>query len=282
MANRKTTRPRECVQCGTSPIPGYKYCSTQCRAKATSVRLIARRGRPRPRNTVARCKRCGVTFMPKAIERRSFCSRECAFAHHSIVQPLVSAERRAYARWAKRSRAAAGVRDCDVCGKTFHPPTWHRRRCSEACDKARESERSREHNIIKTCRFRTPRHCRECGEAFQPTYGSKLRVFCSATCRRRCLGRESKAVRRARKKGVGSETIRHRQVFERDGWICQLCGKKTPERLRGSTHDDAPEMDHIIPLAAGGSHCYANVHCACRRCNIDKGDQPLGQLRLAV
>jgi 5-methylcytosine-specific restriction endonuclease McrA len=69
-------------------------------------------------------------------------------------------------------------------------------------------------------------------------------------------------------------------VFERDRWHCHLCGCRTPQRLRGTFEANAPELDHIIPLAAGGEHSRRNTACACRRCNIAKADRPMGQLRL--
>jgi 5-methylcytosine-specific restriction endonuclease McrA len=44
--------------------------------------------------------------------------------------------------------------------------------------------------------------------------------------------------------------------------------------------DDAPELDHIVPLACGGAHTYQNTQCTCRECNGRKGATILGQLRL--
>jgi 5-methylcytosine-specific restriction endonuclease McrA len=35
---------------------------------------------------------------------------------------------------------------------------------------------------------------------------------------------------------------------------------------------NAPELDHIIPLSAGGAHTLDNVACAHRSCNLEKGD----------
>ncbi|WP_238346266.1 HNH endonuclease [Luteimonas saliphila] len=71
-------------------------------------------------------------------------------------------------------------------------------------------------------------------------------------------------------------------VFERDKWACHLCGRKTPARLRGSCDPRAPEIDHVLPLAAGGTHTWGNVKCACRECNGRKSDRPLGQLGLEL
>lgn len=70
------------------------------------------------------------------------------------------------------------------------------------------------------------------------------------------------------------------RVFERDAWKCQLCGTRAPKRLRGTTDALAPELDHIIPLAAGGQHTYENTQCSHRSCNMAKGARPAGQLIL--
>jgi 5-methylcytosine-specific restriction endonuclease McrA len=78
--------------------------------------------------------------------------------------------------------------------------------------------------------------------------------------------------RRAKKFGCSYEPVSKRKVFERDGWKCQICGISTPEAKRGTIDDDAPELDHIIPLAKRGDHSYRNTQCACRRCNLLKSD----------
>lgn len=66
-------------------------------------------------------------------------------------------------------------------------------------------------------------------------------------------------------------------VFDRDGWVCQLCGCDTPRSHRGTLQGNAPELDHIVPLARGGVHSQANTQCACRACNGAKGaTMPLG------
>jgi 5-methylcytosine-specific restriction endonuclease McrA len=108
---------------------------------------------------------------------------------------------------------------------------------------------------------------------------------CSSKCKQIAVkkrkqndARIGKAVRRARSKGAQCESVNPFKVFDRDNWVCQLCGIKTPKSKRASIDDDAPELDHIIPLSRGGSHSYINTQCACRRCNQSKGDKPSGQL----
>jgi len=93
----------------------------------------------------------------------------------------------------------------------------------------------------------------------------------------------AKARRRARTRGAHCESINPIDVFVRDGWTCRICGDKTPRSLRGTFDDKAPELDHIIPLAAGGTHTWDNVQCACRACNISKGSGAMNdQLRLEL
>jgi 5-methylcytosine-specific restriction endonuclease McrA len=69
-------------------------------------------------------------------------------------------------------------------------------------------------------------------------------------------------------------------VLLRDGWRCQLCGKKLNPKHRGTYRDDAPELDHVTPLSKGGEHSKRNTQCACRKCNLSKSNKALGQLRL--
>lgn len=92
--------------------------------------------------------------------------------------------------------------------------------------------------------------------------------------------RIAKAKRRARIKGLRHEAIDPLFVFERDKWICHICKQKTYKRLRGSHNDKAPELDHIVTIAEGGSHTLENVACSCRSCNNKKSSKSFGQLFL--
>jgi hypothetical protein len=87
--------------------------------------------------------------------------------------------------------------------------------------------------------------------------------------------------RRARYYGVAYEKVDAGFVFERDGWRCQICGDKTPARLRGGSDPKAPELDHRIQMSRGGAHDYENVQLACRQCNGRKGFRKIvGQVAL--
>lgn len=86
--------------------------------------------------------------------------------------------------------------------------------------------------------------------------------------------------RRALIRGAAAEKFDPLEIFERDRWRCGLCGEATHKSKRGTYDAKAPELDHIVPISAGGAHVRANVQCACRACNMAKGKKPLGQLRL--
>lgn len=54
-------------------------------------------------------------------------------------------------------------------------------------------------------------------------------------------------------------------VFERDAWTCQYCGRR-PER-------HGINLDHVVPRAHGGKTTWTNVVCSCIPCNSRKADR---------
>ncbi len=56
-----------------------------------------------------------------------------------------------------------------------------------------------------------------------------------------------------------------KNVFLRDEYICQYCGKNYPQSKL--------TIDHIIPRCRGGATTWENVVTACNFCNIKKGDK---------
>ena len=53
-------------------------------------------------------------------------------------------------------------------------------------------------------------------------------------------------------------------VFLRDNYTCQYCGKKM--------HKKACTLDHVIPISRGGGSTFENTVCACNTCNALKGN----------
>jgi 5-methylcytosine-specific restriction endonuclease McrA len=69
-------------------------------------------------------------------------------------------------------------------------------------------------------------------------------------------------VRRARKMGRFVEDVDRDVLFQRDQGVCGICGKPI--------HTADFQVDHIVPLARGGEHSYANTQVAHPKCNLIK------------
>ena len=78
----------------------------------------------------------------------------------------------------------------------------------------------------------------------------------------RALQREIVARRRARLRDSFVEKVDPLLVWERDDGVCGICGESA----------DASDwhLDHIVPIARGGAHSYANVQVAHPDCNWRK------------
>ena len=61
-------------------------------------------------------------------------------------------------------------------------------------------------------------------------------------------------------------------VFTRDNWICHLCGGHVSPSLLGTTNEEAPTVDHLIPRSVGGTRRLSNLKLAHRRCNRKRAD----------
>lgn len=78
--------------------------------------------------------------------------------------------------------------------------------------------------------------------------------------------------RRALKITTAVEVIRPAEVYERDGWICQLC-EQPVDQATAWPHPLSPSLDHDRPLSKGGTHTWDNVQLSHLRCNVSKGNR---------
>jgi len=69
----------------------------------------------------------------------------------------------------------------------------------------------------------------------------------------------------AKRKTIGKK-LRF-EVFKRDSFTCQYCGKTAPNVIL--------EIDHINPVAEGGDNSITNLITSCRDCNRGKGKRKL-------
>lgn len=270
-----TGTPRPCKGCGTT-IFKSKFCGDQCRiewyrATATersrrytgSITWAERYPQGHLTLTTRSCEHCGQEFTrrkrPKDAAR--YCSKACAGAARTALR--IASEPQRHVRHCQRCNTLLAERRRSYC-----PP----------CAKERAKEQCREWYY----QSRGDVACPDCGVPI-PNDGSYAHRC--GPCRAKREASVKRAGRSARKLRVRSATVERFdpfEVLERDKWRCHICGCKTPKRLRGTYEANAPELDHIVPLAAGGEHSRRNTACACRKCNIAKSDKPLGQMRLVA
>lgn len=62
------------------------------------------------------------------------------------------------------------------------------------------------------------------------------------------------------------------EVFKRDRFVCAYCGRTPPDALL--------HVDHITPVALGGTDDMANLITACSTCNLGKSSVPLDESRV--
>lgn len=167
-------------------------------------------------------------------------------------------------------------RTCAACEKAV--PLHGKKYCSRKC---RDRE-YRKRPSVAAMRLEKKRLSRKRPEVKKQrsAYSAEYSQRPAVRERKRVSGRIRKHHHRAFIRGATAEKFDPLEIFDRDGWRCGLCGTSTPKSKRGTYDAKAPELDHIIPISAGGPHTRMNVQCACRACNMAKGSKPLGQLRL--
>ncbi|TXG90682.1 HNH endonuclease [Rhodococcus rhodnii] len=206
------------------------------------------------------CARCGTPFRTRKPQAKH-CSRRCVnLARYDTIGRKTDTE-------PSRSRRV-WIRDCDLCRAPFVART----------DKT---------TLCPTC-TRAPRSCRvfitdcaHCGRTFATRYTIST---CSDECteaRRRDGKRAGKLRRRALQRSAFVANVSPRSVYERDGWRCHLC-RKPINRNAQAPHPKAPTIDHVIPLAAGGTHEPANCRAAHFLCNARKSHRGGGEQLLLL
>lgn len=227
---------------------GQKYCSKVCADSAIKAKVQKKKYR-------YICKNCGDEYIAKSKERNTYCSRACSFAY-------ITAH--------KKIKQIKEIKEiiCKYCHKKIKRGIY----CS-SCRIIRDREYASNSYIKMSNKIGKKATCKECGVEFTIMYRDKHRTYCSDICCKRQTRRIGKAMRRARERNAPCESIDPLKVFRQSNYVCYLCGENTNPELRGTIELNAPELDHVIPLAAGGHHVISNVRCACRKCNIDKSDK---------
>jgi 5-methylcytosine-specific restriction endonuclease McrA len=123
-------------------------------------------------------------------------------------------------------------------------------------------------------------NCANCGALVHAAHGDKRRKFCSHKCIKAHANRNGGRLnRRARKRDARRSIVRPTDIYERDRFTCQICGRRMEMKAK-VPHPLAPTVDHIVPYAANGLHEPANVQAAHFRCNSQRSDKGPAQLRM--
>lgn len=249
-----------CVECRRAALPDVEPAQPAvplgCRARPMA-RLSPRV--PRQVGDVAVCPNCRCHFELFTLTRRvltTYC-RECLAESRRLYK--------AGGRMGRRSIGGGLVRRA-----TSHPCRW----CGwptdagdVICAECQPFVGSARHPHSSPL-FVTP--CTRCGVAMaQP---SQTRASCPA-CRER-----SKRAKSMRRRLVAASGVTIKEIGERDGWRCHICRKVVDVRRNDARF--GPSIDHLIPIAAGGSDDPSNLALAHRRCNSSRGTGGSAQLRL--
>ena len=294
------SRHRITCLCCHKPLPAgskkHTFCGKTCNEIHNGKRLEVPL-----KESKRKCPVDGRTFTPNTANAR-FCSRRCGRAYSNAES------RGTLDRLLSRGGVGLGF-DCAECGKPCKPGQdgvaahasrfcghdckylWHK--TSEEHDSyqaeqrdARRIRRKRERIIKLTSdpvvvgpsRQWITGRCLDCDTVFTACRAASWSAhYCSTTCQARAARRR----RRAKKKEAWVEEVWRPVVFERDGWICQLCGDPVDPDAR-YPDDQCGSLDHIIPLASGGDHSYANTQLAHALCNSLKGDREPGSMMFAA
>jgi 5-methylcytosine-specific restriction endonuclease McrA len=269
-ARAEAKREIECPACRGIFIPARDwqvYCGSGCKARHK------RGSKPKDEARSYKCKQCGSGF-ESTHSAPMYCTKACKQKAWELRDP----ERPKRAKKQHQPTLCAYfAKHCSGCGLADgRRRDWSK--CSDckrrdALIAARSASRLINEAMHKSAAVVVA--CVGCGGEFCPLYGNKTRKSprCSV-CRpelAKAAKRIHKASRKAKERGANSERVDPLAVFGRDGWVCRACGVETPREKRGTYDDDAPELDHIVPLSRGGAHSYANTQCLCRSCNGSKG-----------
>ena len=170
------------------------------------------------------------------------------------------------------------LRECKACGEWMSPPSGQRKYCSQDCN---ESYRP----IVEwlSGKAGSPlwmRRCEGCGIRITPTspHASSIK-WCPDCLRTQTIDKWRRE--RNERRGARAEPYRNIDIFERDGWTCQLCGEGVDPTLTFPNVMSA-SIDHVVPICEGGLDAPWNVQLAHFSCNSRKhrGSRVGAQLRL--
>ena len=270
-----------CAQCGrllwrgrTSLPEGQATCRP-CRAKQQPTRQRGARNE--------------YPINPKTGQREH--TYTCQSCHTTVTRPASRGQvpkwctdcrnyraPRACATCDRPARICVGTKNCNDCQATAK-----RKRIERKLPAIYTGPKHQQHAIIHTkgTGQYTSGKCRTCNAWFTIKNQGQT---CSLECQKvyeAHRARVHRDRRRARQRDAYRADVHRTKVYTSDGYRCHLCGKKT-DPTKSVPHPKAPTIDHVIPLAVGGTHEPSNCRTACFLCNATKGHKGGGEQLLLV
>lgn len=130
------------------------------------------------------------------------------------------------------------------------------------------------------------KQCKTCGAFIcHLGKGSNLKKYCCTCSYKAYLAgakryrenypencRQARFRRRTRMKNVRYEVVTLDQVVTNHGSDCHICYESIDFELQWP-HPFSKSLDHVLPIAKGGTHTLANVKLAHLTCNQRKSDR---------
>lgn len=206
------------------------------------------------------CLWCGGALEGRARQAR-YCSTRCRWdANHNRQTDLARNNIRLSGGY-----AIGDQRPCVICNRSFVKSSARHVTCSVEC--------ASDLSGVELWRRDLPPHCpvtiAACDDCGNLTACKTRRGGLCNTC---SIDRQRERYRRKNQKrrGASGRGLTVRQLRDRDGDCCYLCGNLIDCSLSG-LDSDGPTIDHVMPLARGGDNSSDNLRLTHRKCNTVKG-----------
>lgn len=251
------------------------------------------------------CEYCGNTFKSKGTKYKC-CSRQCADmlsrrrGEIAFIKSLRDKDSDyEYVEGYTNNISSVTLR-CTRCGEIVkknasflrkkseetHDCCVAKKKQIEALIKAIKREQRVKEKVVQRKKEPITKQCIECGKNFITTRSRQ--VCCSSACSNKRNNRLKDINRRykLRENGKVDYSISLHRLIKIHNGICALCGGKVNIKADINS-DEYPSIDHVLPVAKGGTHTWDNVQLAHRRCNTIKSDslmvkEPNGQILLRL